>query len=403
MANFLQTMAPTGVSYMLFTEQGAVSVISEPISGGAVPAPATSRIVFCSPVFGSDTTGDGTMSNPYATIAKAYSTITTASASEHWQVVLFQGTYSEAVALKPFIELVGWDPTEIAEDTYPARISGSVTLGAGFNTAGARAWVTAVSIDGTTILNFTTTSSTDGVVSFTNTQLEDDATIIMNAGNTFEMHGCTLWGDYDQTGGIGTWFNTAGADATLMSVRAIAATGATLNMENSSWRGDVNVNQNAITDAGITVNLINSAAREGTMTLTAAGAFSPNVNAPFGSIPENVVLAGSSAAALSRQMRVSKALAIPDTTLSGGGVTNITIPLPDSVLGATSIESLHCTFTPYGALWGTLANFQVSWSFYVRKNGTTNEIHLCLMNLDVECQSGALPFLFEAYFPNTTA
>jgi len=400
-ANFLRTMAPTAISYMLFTEQGPVSVISEPVSGGSVPAPSTSRIVFCSPLFGSDSSGDGTMSNPYATIAKAYSTITTASASEHWQIVLFQGTYSEAVALKPFIELVGWDPTEIAEDTYPAVISGSVTLGAGFSTAGARGWVTDVSVDGTIILNFTTTSSTDGVVSFTNCQLEQDATIIMNAGNTVELHGCTLWGGYDQEGGIGTWFNTAGADVKLLTVRAIAATGATFNMENSSWRGDVEILQNGVVDAGMTINLLNSHAREGSWVVNAAGGFCPNVNAPFGAVPENVTLTGSSAKAMSRQMRISQALNIASGIELNVGVTDIAVPLVDTFFGQTSIEQLACSLTFIGAGWTTLQNAQVLWSWYVRRQAGVNEVHVCLLNTDVITNTPSLDFVLTAYFPST--
>lgn len=370
--------------------------------GSGVPSPTVSHLVYCSPLFGSDTEGNGSEAAPFATIAHAYSTITDAAADNIYDVVLFPGTYSENVGLKPFIRVIGYDPSQIADGTYPANINGNVTLAAAFSTSGSVAWLTAVDVSGTVSLDFVTATSTNGIVSITDSQLEDDVLVTMAGGNTFDLHGCVMWANYTQTGGIGFWFNTAGgADIGLLALNAIAGTGATLNMTNSHFRGDVEIDQSGVTDAGITLNMWNSFAREGTVTVTAAGAQCPNINAPFGALPENVVLAGSSAAALSRQMRVSKALAIPDTELQVG-ITDFNIPLPDSVLGATSIESLHCKFTPRGTLWTSVANAQVMWSFYVKKNGSTNEVHLCLLNTDVITQSGALPFLFEAYFPNTT-
>ncbi len=370
--------------------------------GSGIPSPTVSHLVYCSPLFGSDTEGNGSQAAPFATIAHAYSTITDAAADNIYDVVLFPGTYSENLALKPFVRVVGYDPSEIADGTYPANIDGTVTLGAGWSTSGAVAWLTAVDVSSAVTLDFVTATSTNGIVSITNSQLEDDVTVSMAAGNTFDLHGCTLWGHCTQTGGIGFWFNVAGADVKTLTVNAIAATGATLNMANSHWLGDLHANQNGVTDGLVTINMYNSHAREGTCTVTAAGAFCPNVNAPYGALPENVVLAGSGAAALSRQMRVSKAFTISDTTLPAGGLTDITIPLTDDILGATSIEQLHCTFTPHGPLWNAAANNQIMWSFYTRKNSTVNEIHLALYNHDVEIQSGALPFLFAAYFPSTT-
>lgn len=400
--NVIKTAAPPGTGYTIQTNQGPLSTISEVDEGGGIPQPSVSHLIYCSPLFGSDTLGSGSEGAPFATIAHAYSTITDAAADNIYDVVLFPGTYAENVALKPFVRVFGYDPSQIADGTYPANIDGNVTLGTGWNTTGAVAWLTAVDVAGTVTLDFVTATSSNGIVSITSSQLEDDVTVTMAGGNTFDFHGCTLWGNYTQAGGIGFWFNTACADIKTLTVQAVAATGATLNMANSHWLGDLAVTQNGVTDAGITVNMYNSHAREGTCTVTAAGAFCPNINAPYGALPENVVLAGSSAAALSRQMRVSKSLAIPDTEVQAG-VTDFTIPLPDSVLGATSIESLHCNFTPFGSLWETAAIRQMTGSFYVRKNGSTNEVHLCLLNSDVIAQSGALPFLFKAYFPNTTS
>lgn len=346
------------------------------------------------------------MGKPYATIAHAYSTITDASATKVYQVVLFQGTYAENVALKPFIELVGWDPTQWFGGEYPARMNGNVTLDTGFSAAGAQAWITAVDIGGTVTLDFVAATSTDGVVSITNSQLEDTATVTMAGGNSFELHGCTLVGDYVQAGGNAVWENCVGSGIPLLHVQARTGSGASLNMHDSTWDGDIHADQNGNTTGGqvVTVNMNNASARSGTCTLTSAGTNVPVINAAYGDLPENPVLTGSSSVALSRQMRVSVGLTVPSSSLGAGAVTDVLIPLAGSVLGATSIEFMACTLTPVGTLWTTLAGNDVTWSFYVKDNAGTQEVHAVFWNPgDAPVTSGALPLLFNAYQPNVIA
>jgi hypothetical protein len=361
--------------------------------------PATSRIVFVSSVFGSDATGDGTMARPYATIAKAYSTITTASSAAPWQIVLFQGTYAENVAVKAFVRIEGWDKAKTASGSYPARITGTITLGTSFATAGAYAHLTAVDINGTTTLDFS--GSADGQVFCTGCQFEDDVGYSGVALNIVEMHECTLFGNVTQTGCTALWQNTDNQNGSLLHVLAGSAINARLDLYNSTWVGALTAE--ATTDGTCTINLFDSEVRSGVVTTVAAGANNPIVNGAFGTLPENVLITGSAARAMNEQMRVSQVLTIASgITLAASSVTEVTIPLTDTFFGQTSIEALACCLTFSGAAWITLVTQQIIWSWYVLRNAGTNEVHVVFLNLDVEQTTPAgLGLLLSAYLPST--
>lgn len=377
------------------------TVDPEPATGGSFP-PANAHIVFVSPVFGNDVTGDGSMAKPFATIAHAYSTITTASGTQIWQIVLFQGTANENVALRPFIEIVGWDGTQTFSTNYPARINGTVSLDATFSTPGAHAWITACDISGTVTFGFVATGSADGNVSITNCQLEDTYTATMVSTNSIELHGSTLVGDYVQQGGSAIWENTAGAGVSLLHLQALGSSGGSLKMYDSSWDGDVHVDQNGVVTGGVVpvLTLINSSARNGSLTITAAGANCPTIDAAYGDLPENPTLAGSAAAALPREVRISRALTVPSgTNVLANATLDVTIPLAAGVLGATSIEQMSCDFTPVGA-WGVQLA-KCTWSFYVLDNAGTEEVHVVICNTTDNnvLTSANLTLFFYAFAP----
>ena len=414
MGNFLQTQNPTGQVTQLVTSNGSETVISAPGGGGGggggIPAPATSHIVFASPVWGSDTTGDGTEGLPYATIAKAYSTITTASDVEIWQVVLFGGEYAENVALKPFVRLEGWDKAKQTSQVYPARINGTVTLDAGFSATGATAWVTAVDIDGTATLNFVAATSADGSVSFTGCQFELNLALTQGPQNSTELHECTLLDNFVQNGGSVTWENTVGSVGSTLQIQATtgaAASGALFSANNSGWVGNVEVDANGnVTDA-VEVDLINSQMRGGLLTISVAGSNVPVVNGAYGATLENPVLVGSASVVhLSSQMRVWQNLSIPSgTVIAAASTTDVAIPLPASLLGATSIEDMSCTCTPVGATWPLMIqpeNMTVQWAFV--NNAGTNIIHALIYTPGAGFTLGTdLFFNFSAYLPEPSS
>lgn len=391
-----------------------LDLIVEEISGGGggVPVPAASHIVFASPLFGNDTTGDGTAGTPYATIAHSYSTITTASAVEIWQVILFGGEYVEDVALKPFIYVEGWDKSQQTSQVIPAHINGNVTLDAGFSASGATARVTSVDIDGTTTLDFVAASSADGSVSFTNCQFEVNTVLTQGPSNSTEMHGCTLLDDCVQLGGAMAWKHTRGGTGGSSTLRIAATTGAAASgalftADNSCWIGNVHADQNGNGTGGqiVQIDLDNSQFRGGTLTITAAVDNNPVINCEYGAVPENPVLAGSAAVALSSEMRVWQALTVPSgTVIEGLSAADVPILLTGGVLGATSIEDMSCDFTPRGDVWATeLAQHQLSWSFYVKQTSgpSVAQVHVVIFNPSdtTVTTAAALPLLFYAFLP----
>lgn len=78
---------------------------------------------------GSDSTGNGSVTAPYATISFAFSQITTASITNPYAIYLFGGNYSDAFNIKPNISIIGNGSLITA--------TSNITAGAGFLTSGA--------------------------------------------------------------------------------------------------------------------------------------------------------------------------------------------------------------------------------------------------------------------------
>ena len=390
----------------------AGGIVFPTIGGTIIPPFTTTQELWVASIWGSDTTGDGSIFNPFQTIAHAQSVIPDATATKLYEIILYPGIYSENVALKAYTKIVGFDPTQSSfNSTYPANLTGNISLGASFAVGLPSlpiAWITNVNIGGTTFeLDFVTDGSTNGSVSITNCQFTTSCVVDMGPDNFFELHGCTLFVAYTQTGGSVIWENTVGGNSgNELNVSADIGTGAELQMFNSSWEGDISADQNGNTTPGetVTIEMINSQARNGTCTLTASGSNVPTIDCSYGDLPENVVLAGSAAIKLGRQMRVSLGLHVPSgTVIASFNTTDITIPLSSGVIGAANIEEMSCTITPNGDVWNTqLVANKISWSTYVVQNSTTSEIHFVFQSQSDSPTTVAanLPFLFYAFLPN---
>jgi hypothetical protein len=387
--------------------------ITFPSGNGVIPSFTITQELWVAASWGSDITGDGSIFNPFKTIAHARSVITDASATKIYEIILYPGTYAEDIPLKAFTKIVGFDPTQSRFNyTYPANLTGIITLGPSFAFGLPLipiAWITNAQIYGTFSLDFVTDGSTNGSVSVTNCQYLTDCTVNMGSNNYFELHGCTVTGNYTQTGGVGLWENIAADNSGgTLDVKAAATSGARLNMYNSCWQGNIHADQNGNNTGGevVTINMINSEARNATCTITATSNNLPTINAPYGNLPENPTLSGTGAA-LSRQMRVSAELHVPSGTEIGvNGTTDVTIDLPTGLIGSTSIENMSCTIISQGAFWGTdVVAHNCSWSFYTVQNGATPEVHVVFLNpVDNDVTtSHNLSLLFYAFQPNITA
>ena len=379
-----------------------------PPLGGTGPSFTITQELWVAATWGSDVTGDGSIFNPFQTISHAQSVITDASSIKLYEIILYPGEYTEDVAIKAFTKIVGFDPTQSAlNSTYPANLSGNISLGTSFLGANQSAWITNCELSGLNVhIDFTGADTTiDNLLSLTNCQLSTDLSVTMASSDSFELHGCTLIGEYLQIGGGSIWENTAGINSgASLSVWAGTDTGASLQMFNSCWEGDINADQHGNANPGevVIIEMINSQARNGTCTITAAGDNLPSIDGTYGALPENPVLAGSAIVQLSRQMRVSIGLAIPSgTVLNALGTTDIVFPFVESILGASNIEQMSCTITPQGAHWQSQIGSCV-WSSYVVQNGATPEVHIRIYNpIDSSITLTAnLNFLFYAFIPN---
>lgn len=86
---------------------------------------------------GNDSTADGSYFKPFLTISAAITSITDASSSKYYQVVVGPGTYTENLTLKPAIFVVGENGGGGGE-AGPVRINGTIVCGSTFSTVGAR-------------------------------------------------------------------------------------------------------------------------------------------------------------------------------------------------------------------------------------------------------------------------
>lgn len=89
----------------------------------AIPA---GQIRYVNGAAGSDATGDGTIKKPYATISAAQNSISDASATKRYAIFVAAGNYTDAIALKANVFVVGASKESV-------RVTGAVSMGASFS------------------------------------------------------------------------------------------------------------------------------------------------------------------------------------------------------------------------------------------------------------------------------
>lgn len=155
----LRLAGSPGASGEVLTSQG---VGTAPI-WSALPTLSITSEVFVTKG-GSDVTGDGSLSKPYATVSAALASITTATPSARWAIRVAPGEYTEAgpIALKANVFIIG-----SGRRSTRLTSTGGWTLGASFTPAGDhRSGMTDVSLSGACTFNFSTVSSNEGKLYF---------------------------------------------------------------------------------------------------------------------------------------------------------------------------------------------------------------------------------------------
>lgn len=405
--------APAGRRFT-FDDQGSNSetdVIVEDVNlvAGGIPLPAVTHMVFVSALWGSDTTGDGSETKPYATIAHAQSTITTASITQVWSIILFPGDYPEdPVHLMAFTRIVGWDPSsyqnaEFVFNERPAILDGMIDLGPSFSQANSLAVVTNVSCRGMITLDYVTAAHPTAHCAFKNCNVVETNLYGVNNGSLFnrtEFYECQAEGDFVVIGGRVNWYNTSGPRPLQhLIVEPAALRPVTFEAVGGAWSGDVTASQNAVEEL-CQLNLYGFSV--GPVAIIGTATATPRVNADFGATPETPTLTGAGAQ-LTSQMRVFKQLSVPSgVTIAALATTDIAVALPTE-LGANSIESLCCMSSLILAAWrNMIVTHKLAVTFaYVNALGV-NEVHVLICSVDAAPFNtpGGLAFNFWCWRPS---
>lgn len=136
----------------------------------AFPLPVLTQTVFVNKS-GNDSTGNGSLSSPYLTIAAALASITDATTSKRYVVNVSAGLYAEtSFALKPFVWIEGAGQSQAG--ACRVTVTGNyVTLAAAFSTGNNRAGIQNIYFSGSTGINIdlvSLASSGSNVFEFSN-------------------------------------------------------------------------------------------------------------------------------------------------------------------------------------------------------------------------------------------
>ena len=146
--------AAPGTTGQVLTLSSATTAIWQTLSGGL---PATNQYVYVQNG-GSDTTGNGSINLPYATITQAIASITTATPTNRFSIMVGPGTYTANLSLKTNVFIVG-------TGVQTTRITGNLDIvDTSWNNVGNddRSGIIGVNISGTTTINFVTNPSPAG-------------------------------------------------------------------------------------------------------------------------------------------------------------------------------------------------------------------------------------------------
>ncbi|HEY8911402.1 MAG TPA: hypothetical protein VIM51_14150 [Desulfosporosinus sp.] len=171
---------------------------------------------------GNDITGDGTMSNPFATIAKAIDSIDDASPTKRYSIMVGPGDYIEGFSLKANIMIIGVNPIVVnigSSESFIDIDDPSWSIG-GDNRSGFER----VSLVASTLtFDFTAQSSVEGKVYFYNVRCNTTPVFTaFNSTNQALIQNCMFFTGYTQTGMLIVLSNTDFVAGGLITVNSSA-------------------------------------------------------------------------------------------------------------------------------------------------------------------------------------
>ena len=207
---------------------------------------------------GSDTTGNGSLTNPYRTVTKAMTAVGSPTINDSTVINVGPGHFTEAGALtiKPWVFIVGtgWRSTRITPTSF--SLDNASWAGGGDKRAGA----TNVTLNAATTIDFQSTTSTDG--KWYSEAVVYNSTLTITAGypiNQFIIFGGWVWGNLTLNGNQGI-FNSVYMTGTVTvnqpPVAGIVNHYASFNQ--CTIQGNFTLNANNATLGNMPVNLIST-------------------------------------------------------------------------------------------------------------------------------------------------
>lgn len=299
---------------------------------------------------GNDTTGNGSVGQPYLTIAKALSVILDSAPTKRYTINVGPGDYNENLSLKANVFIKGAGPIS-------TRLTGS-TLNindATWNVTSAdnRSGFQDMSVNPTCTWDFSAqTNNTDGKLYFYNTRTSGNWTATANnAINQIIVRDTDFFGSWTQNG-INAFISNSTWQSGAINVNSSAAVGIPATLTIVGGRITGNITATWTSNSGVTVNL--AGINIGNTTILTASGTSCIVNANDGSLPVPSNRSISGGASLNR-INDDYARGL----LAGGGATSIdtisaSAPLVGQILTATSSTTATWQYASSGA---TLADF----------------------------------------------
>lgn len=257
--------------------------------------PATDQNYYVSKQ-GNDTTGNGSIGNPYLTIAKAYAVITDSSPTKRYGITVGPGDYNESLSIKANVFVKGAGP-------IVTRITGATQNinEATWNVISAdnRSGFQDISLNGACTWDFTAQAGNDsGKLYFYNVRTSGAWTFTaQNAINQVIVRDTDFFGTWTQSG-MNSFISNSTWQSGNIVVNSAAAVGVAATLIVVGGRIAGNITAAWTSNAAVTVNLAGIAIGASTI-LTASGA-SCTVNVNDGSLPVLANRSFTSSAILNR-------------------------------------------------------------------------------------------------------
>ncbi len=208
----------------------------------AVVPPATSHVIWVM-LGGNDTTGDGTLANPFASINRACTLVRSyanASTTNRYTILVGAGRYTENLVISDWTWISGLS-TEGTRVTFTTFAFGAEWTAA----ADHRAGLQNMTISGGGPVNFATAASDQGKLSFINVWFADLWTYTARTNqNQITLANCLLSGFVQNGFDYFNIMNCSGVNAGNVTVNATATLTATSYFRATELDGTLNITSN---------------------------------------------------------------------------------------------------------------------------------------------------------------